>query len=149
MTSHAARMAKGCDIDRIGGANGLRALEDVARRAGDAALKHFQRGIVPEKKPDRSPVTVADREAEEIIREHIQTAHPDAGFFGEETGQYGDRTGLRFIVDPIDGTRAFVRGWDTWSVLIGVEAEGEPVVGIAYMPAADDFFLAVRGVGRS
>lgn len=142
-------MSKGFDISRIGGPNGLRALEDVARRAGDAALKHFQQGIVPEKKPDRSPVTVADREAEQIIRDFVQSAHPDAGFLGEETGTYGDRAEIRFIVDPIDGTRAFVRGWSTWSVLLGVEADGVPVVGIAYMPAAGDFFVAVQGQGTT
>ena len=142
-------MSNGFDISRIGGPDGLRALEQIARRAGDAALKHFQQGIVPEKKPDRSPVTVADREAEQIIRDHVVSAHPDAGFLGEETGAYGDRAGIRFIVDPIDGTRAFVRGWDTWSVLLGVEAEGVPVVGIAYMPAAGDFFVAVQGQGAT
>ena len=142
-------MSNGFDINRIGGPTGLRGLEDVARRAGDSALKYFQQGIVPEKKPDRSPVTIADREAELIIRDHVQSAHPDAGFLGEETGTYGDRKGIRFIVDPIDGTRAFVRGWSTWSVLLGVEAEGVPVVGIAYMPAAGDFFVAVQGGGAT
>ena len=142
-------MTKSFDIHRIGGPEGLRALEAVARRAGDSALKHFQQGLVPEKKPDRSPVTIADREAEQIIRDHVLSAHPDAGFLGEETGTYGDRTGIRFIVDPIDGTRAFVRGWSTWSVLLGVEAEGVPVVGIAYMPAAGDFFVAVQGAGAT
>jgi histidinol phosphatase-like enzyme (inositol monophosphatase family) len=137
------------DIDRIGGVKGLRALEDLVRRAGDAALKHFQRGVVPEKKPDRSPVTVADREAEQIIRDHVLSAYPEAGFLGEETGSHGDGKGIRFIVDPIDGTRAFVRGWATWSVLLGIEAEGVPVAGLAYMPADDDFFAAVQGNGTT
>jgi histidinol-phosphatase len=142
-------MSRGFDIAQIGGMQGLRALEDVVRRAGDVALKHFQQGVVPEKKPDRSPVTVADREAEEIIRAHVLQAHPGAGFLGEETGAYGDRAEVRFIVDPIDGTRAFVRGWPTWSVLLGVEAAGVPVVGIAYMPAANDFFVGVLGRGAT
>jgi histidinol phosphatase-like enzyme (inositol monophosphatase family) len=112
-------------------------------------LKHFRQGVVPEKKPDRSPVTIADREAEAIIRDHVRAAHPDAGFLGEETGTHEGSTGIRFIVDPIDGTRAFVRGWPTWSVLMGVEADGVPVVGIAYMPAAGDFFVAVKGGGAT
>ena len=142
-------MSEGFDISRIGGRGGLQALQDVARRAGDSALKHFQQGVIPEKKPDRSPVTVADREAEQIIRDHVELAHPDAGFLGEETGSREGSTGLRFIVDPIDGTRAFVRGWSTWSVLLGIEAEGVPVVGIAYMPAAGDFFVAVQGKGAT
>ena len=142
-------MSNEFDVDRIGGADGLRTLEDLVRRAGDAALKHFQQGVVPEKKPDRSPVTVADREAEQIIRDHVLSAYPDAGFLGEETGTHGDRKGIRFIVDPIDGTRAFVRGWPTWSVLLGIEAEGVPVVGFAYMPADGDFFSAVQGRGTT
>ena len=146
---HAPGMSTGFDIRRIGGESGLRALQEIVRRAGDAALKHFQQGVVPEKKPDRSPVTVADRQAEEIIRDHVLSVHPDAGFLGEETGEHGDRGGVRFIVDPIDGTRAFVRGWSTWSVLVGVEADGIPSVGLAYMPAAGDFFVAVRGSGAT
>ncbi|MBT8467590.1 MAG: hypothetical protein KJN97_02470, partial [Deltaproteobacteria bacterium] len=73
-------MSEAFDISRIGGQDGLRALEEVARRAGDAALKHFQQGVVPEKKPDRSPVTIADREAEQIIRDHIVATFRDAGF---------------------------------------------------------------------
>jgi len=142
-------MSNGFDISRIGGPDGIRTLEEIVRRAGDAALKHFQRGVVPEKKPDRSPVTVADREAEQIIRDHVLSAYPDAGFFGEETGTYGSDAGIRFIVDPIDGTRAFVRGWSTWSVLLGIEAEGVPVVGFAFMPAAGDLFAAVQGRGTT
>lgn len=142
-------MGEWFDISRIGGSEGLRALEDIVRRAGDAALKHFQQGVVPEKKADRSPVTVADREAEQIIRDHVLSVYPDAGFLGEETGSHGEDTAIRFIVDPIDGTRAFVRGWSTWSVLLGIEAEGVPVVGIAYMPAAGDFFVAVQGRGAT
>ena len=142
-------MANNFDIERIGGTDGLQALEAIVRRAGDTALKHFQQGVVPEKKPDRSPVTIADREAEETIRAYVLEAHPTAGFLGEETGTHGDASGLRFIVDPIDGTRAFVRGFPTWSVLLGLEAEGVPVVGIAYMPAARDFFVAVQGRGAT
>ena len=142
-------MANGFDVGRIGGASGLAALEAIVRRAGDAALKHFQKGVVPDQKPDRSPVTVADREAEEIIRDHVLNAHPDAGFLGEETGRFEGTEGVRFIVDPIDGTRAFVRGWSTWSVLLGVEADDVPVVGIAYMPAAGDFFVGVQGGGAT
>ena len=142
-------MGNGFDIDRIGGLRALRALEEVVVRAGDAATKHFQRGVVPEKKPDRSPVTVADREAEETIRAHVLADHPDAEFFGEESGRHGANPELRFIVDPIDGTRAFIRGMPTWSVLLGIEANGVPVVGIAYMPAAGDLFTAVQGEGAT
>jgi histidinol-phosphatase len=142
-------MTNGFDIERIGGLGALRALEDVVVRAGDAAMKHFRQGVVAEKKPDRSPVTAADREVERTIREHVLTVHPQAEFFGEETGRHGDNPELRFIVDPIDGTRAFVRGWPTWSVLLGIEAGGVPVIGVAYMPATGDLFSAVQGLGAT
>lgn len=137
------------DIDRIGGSRGLKALEEVVVRAGDAAMRHFRQGVVPDKKPDRSPVTVADREVEHTIRDHVITEYPGAEFFGEETGTHGNNPDLRFVVDPIDGTRAFVRRLPTWSVLVGIEAAGVPVVGIAYMPAAGDFFAAVRNGGAT
>lgn len=142
-------MTNGFDIDRIGGLRVLRTLEDVVVRAGDAAMKHFRQGIVAEKKPDRSPVTAADREIEQTIREHVLAAYPQAEFFGEETGRHGDNPELRFIVDPIDGTRAFIRGWPTWSVLLGIEVDGVPVVGIAYMPVAGDLFAGVHGHGAT
>jgi histidinol phosphatase-like enzyme (inositol monophosphatase family) len=142
-------MSNGFDIDRIGGLRAMRALEEVVVRAGDAAMKHFQQGVIPEKKPDRSPVTVADREVEQAIREHVLRDYPHAGFFGEETGRLGDDAAVRFIVDPIDGTRAFIRGLPTWSVLVGIEADGVPVAGIAYMPAAGDLFAATQGQGAT
>lgn len=137
------------DIDRIGGSRGLEALEQTVVRAGDAAMQRFREGVVPDKKPDRSPVTAADHEVEQTIRDYVLSQYPDAEFFGEETGTHGNNPDLRFIVDPIDGTRAFVRGLPTWSVLLGIEAAGVPVVGIAYMPAAGDFFSAVRGHGAT
>lgn len=127
----------------------MRALEHVVVRAGDTAMKHFRQGVIPEKKPDRSPVTVADREVEQAIRAHVLTTYPEAEFYGEETGRRGDNPGLRFIVDPIDGTRAFVRGLPTWSVLLGIESDGVPVAGIAYMPAEGDLFSAVQGNGAT
>ncbi|MEM8606120.1 MAG: inositol monophosphatase family protein [Myxococcota bacterium] len=143
-------MTEAFDIGRIGGTEALQGLEAAVRRAGAAAMSHFSRGVTYELKPDRSPVTVADREAEQILRDHILTAHPDASFLGEETGAHGDpKRGIRFVVDPIDGTRAFVRGFPTWSVLVGIEADRVPVVGIAFMPAERDFFLGVRGRGAT
>ncbi len=137
------------DIDRIGGSRALRALQDVVVGAGDAAMEHFRHGVVPDKKPDRSPVTAADREVEKAIRGFVLSEFPRAEFFGEETGTHGNNPDLRFVVDPIDGTRAFVRGLPTWSVLLGIEVGGTPVVGMAYMPAAEDFFLGVRGHGAT
>jgi len=137
------------DIDRIGGLRAMRALEELVVRTGDAAMQHFLKGVIPEKKADRSPVTAADRETEQAIRQYVLSEYPQAEFFGEETGRHGDNPELRFIVDPIDGTRAFVRGLPTWSVLLGIEANGVPVAGIAYMPAAGDLFAAAQGHGAT
>ena len=137
------------DIDRIGGLRAMRALEELVVRTGDAAMQHFLKGVIPEKKADRSPVTAADREAEQAIRQYVLSEYPQAEFFGEETGRHGDNPELRFIVDPIDGTRAFVRGLPTWSVLLGIEVNGVPVAGIAYMPAAGALFAAAQGHGAT
>ncbi len=140
------------DLDRVGGARGLRSLVDEILAAGQEALG-MQRAILRrlrddplEKKPDRSPVTEADRFVEDKLRVHITQRFPSAGFFGEESGE-STGSSLRFIVDPIDGTRAFLRGLHSWSVLVGVEHEGEPVVGIAYMPVVDELFVGVKGGG--
>ena len=136
------------DLDRIGGRRALDALVDVVVDAGDEARRMFERGQAHvETKPDRSPVTLADKMVEDRVRAYLARAHPSAGFLGEETGASGPSGALRFVLDPIDGTRAFVRGLDTWSVLCGLEADGAPCVGIAYMPAARDLFVGVIGGG--
>jgi len=137
------------DLDRIGGPKGLDALLDEVLACGELALAYQARGAGSraEKKPDRSPVTEADRAVEARLRTHLMARHPSAGFFGEESGSEDGHDGLRFIVDPIDGTRAFMRGLDTWSILLGLEAEGVPVLGVAFMPARGDLFIAAVGHG--
>ena len=137
------------DLDRLGGSSALQELTDVIVHAGDTARKQYANGIVTEKKPDRSPVTAADRAIEHTVREFVLARYPDAEFYGEETGRHGNNAALRFIVDPIDGTRAFVRGLPTWSVLVGIESDDVPVVGIAYMPATEDLFIGVLGDGAT
>jgi histidinol-phosphatase len=140
------------DLDRIGGAAALNALVDTVLEAGEQALA-MQRAIAAggvERKSDMSPVTAADRAVEELLRGALERRHPEAGFLGEESGEGAQRAAeLRFIVDPIDGTRAFIRGLDTWSVLVGAEWRDRPVLGIAFMPAAGDLFVAVEGHGAT
>ncbi len=137
------------DLDRIGGAKTMDSLKSLILRAGDLALKHFERGVEVHEKPDRSPVTQADHEVEALIRESLLREFPDAEFFGEESGSHGENAALRFILDPIDGTRAFVRNLPTWSILLGVEVEGESIAGLAYMPAREELFVAARDQGSS
>jgi histidinol-phosphatase len=147
--------AAGFDLDRIGGRAALAELIDEVLVAGDEARRMYEAGLVRwtdrarvEIKPDRTPVTEADRAVEERISGYLRRRYPDAAFLGEETGESGPAAaGLRWVLDPIDGTRAFVRGIGTWSVLLGLIADGEPVLGVAYMPAEADLFWAVRGEG--
>ncbi len=136
--------------EKIGGRAAFEDLIDAVLRAGELALRLYREGAGARatQKPDRSPVTEADRAVESELASFVRTRFPGARFFGEEHGGDAERTtGLRFVVDPIDGTRAFLRGMPTWSVLVGLELDGEPIAGVAYMPAAGDLFTAVRGEG--
>jgi histidinol-phosphatase len=119
----------------------------VARRAGELALAHAARGVASADKEDRSPVTIADRECERLIVEGIRAAFPDDGFLGEEGALEQGRSGRRWIIDPIDGTRDYIRGLPSWSNLIGLEVEGEVVLGTCFLPAQDALYWAVRGQG--
>jgi len=120
---------------------------DVARRAGELALQHAARGVEREDKSDDSPVTVADRECERLIVSELRAAFPDDGFLGEEGASEGGRSGRLWIVDPVDGTRDFLRGLDTWSNLIALEVEGEVVAGVCNLAARGELYWAVRGGG--
>lgn len=119
----------------------------VALRAGELALAHARRGLSPEEKPDDSPVTAADRECERLIVDGLLEAFPEDGFLGEEGGALPGRSGRRWIIDPIDGTRDFVRGLRTWSNLIGLEVDGEVVVGVCNLAALGELYWAARGQG--
>jgi histidinol phosphatase-like enzyme (inositol monophosphatase family) len=119
----------------------------VAMHAGDVAMGYAARELKPETKPDLSPVTIADRECEALIASRIAEAFPDDGILGEEGSDKPSRNGRRWIVDPIDGTRDFVRGLPLWSVLIGLEVDGDVVAGIAHMPLRRESYFAVKGHG--
>lgn len=121
---------------------------DAAFQAGRITLGYFQAGVRPEFKEDDTPVTVADRKAEEWIRARIERAFPGHAVLGEEFGESGSgNESHRWIVDPIDGTKAFVRGVPLYGVLIGLEVDGECRVGAAYFPALDEMICAATGLG--
>jgi len=123
------------------------AVAEVARLAGDVALRHFKRGVAVEWKSDGSPVTVADREAEQSARDWIARRYPDHGILGEEQGETRPGAAYRWVVDPIDGTKTFVRGVPLWGTLVAV-AVGETVVaGAAYFPAVAEMIVAAPGAG--
>lgn len=137
------------DLDRLGGPRAIDALIDEVIRAGDAARRLFEEGRAHVTvKPDRSPVTAADRMVEERLRAFLERTFPSVGFLGEETGGRADAgSGLTFVLDPIDGTRAFMRGITTWSVLLALLDGEHPVVGIAYLPAERDLYVGALGHG--
>jgi histidinol-phosphatase len=119
----------------------------VAWRAGRSTLAHYQVGIAPDTKADGSPVTIADKEAERLARELILARFPDDGLVGEEHGEQRGTSGRSWILDPIDGTRTFVRGVPFYGLLLGVLEGDEPVAGVCYLPALGETVAAATGCG--
>lgn len=107
----------------------------AAEYASAIQLKGREKMLQIEKKSDRSPVTQIDKECEELIRDTILKNFPHDGFLGEETGMHNSGSSRKWIVDPLDGTRPFIRGIPTFSTLIALEDEGVPVVGVIRLPA--------------
>jgi fructose-1,6-bisphosphatase/inositol monophosphatase family enzyme len=124
---------------------------DVARRvaaeAGRLALEHQARGFEAETKDDLSPVTTADRANELLIVERLAETFPEDGVLGEEGAMRESRNGRRWIIDPIDGTRDFVRGIPTWGVMLALEAEGDVVAGACNLAALGELYSAAKGLG--
>lgn len=120
---------------------------ELADRAGRLTLGHFRTGMRPEWKGDATPVTVADREAEALIRHELARRHPRHAVVGEEHGETFGSGPWRWWIDPIDGTKAFVRGVPLYGVLIALEREGRIVAGVASFPALGETVAAARGLG--
>jgi histidinol phosphatase-like enzyme (inositol monophosphatase family) len=120
---------------------------EIARRAGELALKMREGNIGVESKSDESPVTLADKACEKLIVEELTAMFPGDGVLGEEGASRESTNGRRWIIDPIDGTRDFIRGTRAWSVLIGLEQDGEIVAGHAYFPSFHEMFSAAKGEG--
>jgi histidinol-phosphatase len=125
----------------------LSAVEEVARLCGDAALRHFRTRLDVEFKSDGSEVTRADREAEAVAREWIGRRFPNDAILGEELGWERKPSARRWIIDPIDGTRSFVRGVPLWGSLVALEENGVVVAGAINCAASGDFLVAARGEG--
>ena len=119
----------------------------LARGAGDITLEYFRKQPATTTKADGSFVTIADREAEAYLRRHITERFPDDGVLGEEEGEHKGRSGRRWIVDPIDGTFAFVHGVPFYGVLIALEIDGNPSLGVVNIPALNELISAATGVG--
>ena len=127
-----------------------RALEvaRAAAAAADAVVSHYWKaGAAVEIKPDQTPVTVADVEAERAIKAVLRASFPDHGFYGEEEGrEHADREWL-WLIDPIDGTKSFVRGYPMFSTQIALMHQGELVLGVSSAVAYGQCAWAARGLG--
>jgi histidinol phosphatase-like enzyme (inositol monophosphatase family) len=119
----------------------------MAQEAGALALDYQRKGITAETKADESPVTAADRACEKLIVDSIARVFPEDGVLGEEGANRESRNGRKWIIDPIDGTRDFVRGIPLWAVLIALEQDGDIVAGAAHSPRQGLLLSASRGGG--
>jgi histidinol-phosphatase len=124
----------------------LEIMVEAARAGGAVAVEHYRRGFSVSLKADRSPVTEADHEAEREIVRVLRARCPDHGMLGEELGESGPRD-RRFIIDPIDGTRNFIRRIPTWATLIGLEEDGVVTAGVVFQPVPGVLHTAWRGRG--
>lgn len=129
-------------------ADRLELARSLAVEAGKGTLAYFQTdGLIVESKSDDSPVTIADRQAEELIRARVLEQFPDDSLLGEEYGAHKGTSPFRWIVDPVDGTKAFVSGVPLYGTMIGVEYEGRPAIGAIYIPGLDELVYAATGHG--
>jgi histidinol-phosphatase len=120
---------------------------DAAWQAGKITLEYFQSGTAVERKADASPVTLADRRAEEKLRDSIQRAFPHHGILGEEFGEVAGRSPYRWVLDPLDGTRSFIQGVPLYGVMMGLEDAGRAMLGVVHFPALGETVYAAKGEG--
>ncbi len=121
---------------------------ELAKLGGQLTLKYFQTsGVDVERKGDNSPVTIADKEAEELIRHQLSQRFPADAILGEEFGSHAGTSDYQWIVDPIDGTKSFISGVPIYSTLIGIVHHRECLGGVIYIPALDEVVFAAKGTG--
>src|SRR5262249_46648642 len=120
---------------------------ELARAAGEITLQFFRKDVDVNRKKDGSFVTEVDFKTEKFLRASIAEKFPDDGILGEEEGESLGSTGRRWIIDPIDGTFSFVHGVPMYGVLIGLEIDGESVVGVINLPALNEIVYAAKGLG--
>lgn len=121
---------------------------DAAAQAADFIMGHYQSpDLAVDRKRDATPVTAADRGAEELIRGLIGSRYPDDGVLGEEFGESPGTSGWRWILDPVDGTKSFIHGVPLFGTLIGLEHGDAQVVGLCSFPALNEVVYAASGLG--
>jgi histidinol phosphatase-like enzyme (inositol monophosphatase family) len=125
----------------------LQAVAEVARLAGDIANQHYRKRVPVETKVDGTPVTAADRSAEEAARQWIERRFPDDGILGEEFPIVREGARRTWIVDPIDGTKTFIRDVPLWGSLVAVMEDKQVIAGAAYFPAVSETISAAVDCG--
>ncbi len=126
----------------------LRIAVELARLAGDSTLELFQAsGLEVERKGDDSPVTAADRRAEQLIRDRLSDVLPQDAVLGEEFGERAGSSDFQWIVDPIDGTKSFISGVPLYSTLVGLVSGQQCLAGVIYIPGLQEMVFAARGAG--
>jgi inositol-phosphate phosphatase / L-galactose 1-phosphate phosphatase / histidinol-phosphatase len=118
---------------------------ELAERTGAIIRRHFRQKITVEQKPDRTPVTAADREAEKAMREMIEARYPDHGIWGEEFGRVRPEADYVWVLDPIDGTKSFISGVPLFGTLISLAFKGKPVLGVIDQPISRERWVGAAG----
>lgn len=119
--------------------------EQLAELSGEVLRRYFRTPVAVDQKPDASPVTVADREAETLLRERIEAAFPEHGILGEEFGTVREGAEYVWVLDPIDGTKAFITGKPLFGTLIGLLKNAEPLLGLIDQPILNERWVGMRG----
>ncbi|MDR9418583.1 inositol monophosphatase family protein [Gracilimonas sp.] len=127
----------------------LQAATEIAKKGGEHTLKYFKEDVDIIAKSDDSPVTIADRETEQVMREEISKRYPTHGIVGEEFDSVNEESNVQWILDPIDGTKSFIHGVPFYTTLIGILVDNEPKVGIIYAPALEELCAAAVGHGAT
>ncbi len=125
----------------------LEAVQELAKLTGEVAMRHYRTALTVETKEDGSPVTAADRQAEEAARAWLAKRFPDDGVTGEELGELPGTSGRRWLLDPVDGTKSFIRGVPMWGSLVAVLDEERVLAGAASYPAVGESLAAAPGDG--
>ncbi len=120
---------------------------DLIKECNDISLKYYKKTIKPEYKKDNSPVTIADKKCEKFLISAIKKKYPEHSFLAEETGTQDKNSEFKWIIDPIDGTKNFMRNFPFWGTLLALEYQGEVVMGIIALPAMKQMIYAGKGLG--
>lgn len=122
--------------------------KELARASGEIIMRYFRSDFAVETKSDESPVTIADKQAEETMREMIMKEYPAHGIIGEEFGVHNEEAEYQWVLDPIDGTKSFVSGTFLFGTLIGLMKDGQPIVGAIHHPLTSHLLIGTGDEAR-